>query len=161
MKILKEIIPYIIEVIVVVLIRTFLITPIRVNGSSMYPTLKDKEIMILNKIGKTVNGIDRFDIVVLKEEDYLIKRVIALPGEKISCQNGNIYINGKKLKDKYGSGLTSDFEPIEVPKDSYFVMGDNRENSKDSRYIGPINKKEIKGKTSFILFPFKNFGKID
>ena len=161
MKILKEIIPYIIVVIVVVLIRTFLITPIRVNGSSMYPTLKDKEIMILNKIGKTVNGIDRFDIVVLKEEDYLIKRVIALPGEKISCQNGNIYINGKKLKDKYGSGLTSDFEPIEVPKDSYFVMGDNRENSKDSRYIGPINKKEIKGKTSFILFPFKNFGKID
>lgn len=161
MKILKEIIPYIIVVIVVVLIRTFLITPIRVNGSSMYPTLKDKEIMILNKIGKTVNGIDRFDIVVLKEEDYLIKRVIALPGEKISCQNGNIYINGKKLKDKYGSGLTSDFEPIEVPKDSYFVMGDNRENSKDSRYIGPINKKEIKGKTSFILFPFKNFGKVD
>ena len=161
MKILKEIIPYVIVVIVVVLIRTFLITPIRVNGSSMYPTLKDKEIMILNKIGKTVNGIDRFDIVVLKEEDYLIKRVIALPGEKISCQNGNIYINGKKLKDKYGSGLTSDFEPIEVPKDSYFVMGDNRENSKDSRYIGPINKKEIKGKTSFILFPFKNFGKVD
>lgn len=161
MKILKEIIPYVIVVIVVVLIRTFLITPIRVNGSSMYPTLKDKEIMILNKIGKTVNGIDRFDIVVLKEDDYLIKRVIALPGEKISCQNGNIYINGKKLKDKYGSGLTSDFEPIEVPKDSYFVMGDNRENSKDSRYIGPINKKEIKGKTSFILFPFKNFGKVD
>lgn len=161
MKILKEIIPYVIVVIVVVLIRTFLITPIRVNGSSMYPTLKDKEIMILNKIGKTVNGIDRFDIVVLKEDDYLIKRVIALPGEKISCQNGNIYINGKKLKDKYGSGLTSDFDPIEVPKDSYFVMGDNRENSKDSRYIGPINKKEIKGKTSFILFPFKNFGKVD
>ena len=161
MKILKEIIPYVIVVIVVVLIRTFLVTPIRVNGSSMYPTLKDKEIMILNKIGKTINGIDRFDIVVLKDDDYLIKRVIALPGEKISCQNGNIYINGKKLKDKYGSGLTSDFEPIEVPKNSYFVMGDNRENSKDSRYIGPINKKEIKGKTSFILFPFKNFGKVD
>lgn len=161
MKILKEIIPYIIVVIVVVLIRTFLVTPIRVNGSSMYPTLKDKEIMILNKIGKTVNGIDRFDIIVLKEDDYLIKRVIALPGEKISCQNGNVYINGKKLKDKYGSGLTYDFEPIEVPKDSYFVMGDNRENSKDSRYIGPINKNEIKGKTSFILFPFKNFGKVD
>ena len=161
MKILKEIIPYVIVVIVVILIRTFLVTPIRVNGSSMYPTLKDKEIMILNKIGKTVNGIDRFDIVVLKEDDYLIKRVIALPGEKISCQNGNVYINGKKLKDKYGSGLTSDFEPIEVPKNSYFVMGDNRENSKDSRYIGPINKNEIKGKTSFILFPFKNFGKVD
>ena len=161
MKILKEIIPYVIVVIVVILIRTFLVTPIRVNGSSMYPTLKDKEIMILNKIGKTVNGIDRFDIVVLKEDDYLIKRVIALPGEKISCQHGNVYINGKKLKDKYGSGLTSDFEPIEVPKNSYFVMGDNRENSKDSRYIGPINKNEIKGKTSFILFPFKNFGKVD
>ena len=160
MKIVKEIIPYLIIVFIVILIRTFLFTPIRVNGSSMYPTLRDKEIMILNKIGKRVNGLKRYDIVVLKDEDYLIKRVIGLPGETISCQDGIIYINGKKIKDDYGYGETNDFDPTIIPKGQYFVLGDNRENSKDSRYIGNISKKSIKGKTSFILFPLKKIGKV-
>ncbi len=161
MKYVKELIPYLIVVLVVIIIRTFLITPIRVNGSSMFPTLKNNYIMILNKIKKNTTTIKRYDIVVLKEDDYLIKRVIGLPNETISCEDGIIYINGKKIKDSYGNGVTSDFDPINIPKNSYFVLGDNRENSKDSRYYGIISKKEIKGITSFILFPFKNFGKVD
>ena len=154
---LKELIPYVIIILVVVLIRTFVVTPIRVDGPSMNPTLKNGNIMILNKLAK----IDRFDIVVIsssKTHDTLIKRVIAMPGETIEVRDGKIYINDKKIKDKYGSGVTKDFGKIRVPKDSYFVMGDNRPVSADSRVFGTFNKKEIKGTTRFILFPFKSFG---
>lgn len=158
MKVIKELIPYLVIIIIVILIRSFVVTPIRVNGNSMYPNLKDKEIMILNKISKKVNGLKRFDIVVLKDEDFLIKRVIGLPGETISCQNGDIFINGKKIDDKYGYGITNDFDPVTIPKNEYFVLGDNRENSKDSRYIGTIKNKNIKGKTNLVIFPFKSFG---
>lgn len=156
---LKELIPYVIIILVVVLIRTFVVTPIRVDGPSMNPTLKNGNIMILNKLAK----IDRFDIVVIsssKTHDTLIKRVIAMPGETIEVRDGKIYINDKKINDKYGSGVTKDFGKIRVPKDSYFVMGDNRPVSADSRVFGTFNKKEIKGTTRFILFPFKSFGTV-
>jgi len=156
-KFLKELIPYVIIILVVVLIRTFIATPIRVDGSSMNPTLKHGNIMILNKLAK----VDRFDIVVIsssKTHDTLIKRVIGLPGETIEVRDGKIYINDKKISDKYGSGVTKDFGKTKIPKNEYFVMGDNREISLDSRVFGTFNKKEIKGTTRFILFPFKSFG---
>ncbi len=161
MKFFKSLLPYVLILVAVILIRTFIVTPIKVNGKSMYPTLNGNEIMILNKINIKFKDINRFDIVVLKGTDgYLIKRVIGLPGESITCKDDNIYINGKKLKDKYGKGSTGDIELITIPKDSYYVMGDNRDNSMDSRYIGPINKKEIEGITNFALYPFNKIGKI-
>ncbi len=155
-KILKEIYPYILIVIGVILFRTFIATPILVKGRSMYNTLTGNEMMILNKLAK----IDRFDIVVVDEveDDYIIKRVIAFPYETISCQNNTIYVNGKKIDDKYAYGKTDDFEEVTLKKDEYFVMGDNREVSKDSRIIGPVKKKDIKGTTRFILFPFNKIG---
>lgn len=156
-KFFKEVYPYLIIILVVVLIRTFLFTPIRVSGDSMNPTLKNGDIMILNKVAK----IDRFDIVVIRSKkinEVLIKRVIALPGETIEVNNGVIYINGKKLKDKYGSGVTSDVGKMKVPEGEYFVMGDNRVVSADSRMFGTFSKKEIKGTTRFVLFPFKRVG---
>jgi signal peptidase I len=94
--ILKSYGPYVLVILIVVLIRTFLFTPIIVQGTSMVPTLKDGNIMILNKVAK----IDRFDIVVIKSKktsSTLIKRVIGMPGEKISISDGHVYINGKKL----------------------------------------------------------------
>ncbi len=157
-KALKELIPYIIILIVVVLIRSYIVTPVMVSGTSMSPTLKGREIMILNKLDKKYT---RFEIVVLKtDHDDIIKRVIALPGETISCKNNKIYVNSRKLEDKYGSGITSDFDKITLGKDEYFVLGDNRENSMDSRYYGAFNKKKIKGSTKIIVFPFNRIGKV-
>ena len=91
MKLLKSLIPYIIIIVIVVFVRTFIITPVKVNGTSMYPTLEGDEIMLLNKLGT----IDRFDIVVLKldgENNNLIKRIIGLPGEKVEIKDNEIYI---------------------------------------------------------------------
>ena len=154
---IKNIYPYVIIVAVVVLVRTFLFTPIRVDGPSMNPTLKNGDIMILNKISK----VDRFDMVVIKSDrldDVLIKRVIALPGETIEVRNGITYINGKKLKDKYAFGKTSDVGKMKLKDDEYFVMGDNRRVSADSRIFGTFTKKDIKGTTKFVIFPFKRIG---
>lgn len=155
-KIFKELYPYLIIVVCVVLFRTFIATPILVKGRSMYDTLSGNEMMILNKLAK----IDRFDIVVVDEEedDYIIKRVIAMPGETIYCEANVIYVNNKKISNKYAYGETEDFDKIKLKANEYFVMGDNREISKDSRMIGPVNKKDIKGTTRFILYPFNKIG---
>ena len=156
-KILKENLPYIFIIIIILLIRQFLVTPIRVSGSSMDKTLSDGEIMILYKQGH----IDREDIVVIDksvEGSYIIKRVIAMPGEKIKCEDNTIYINGDKYADEFAFGQTFDFEEITLKNDEYFVLGDNRLVSKDSRYFGPINSKNIMGTTNFVLFPFNKIG---
>ena len=156
-KFIKELIPYVIILIVVVLIRTYLFTPIMVSGPSMKPTLEGGEIMILNKIYE----IDRFDVVVVDiKTEEIIKRVIALPGETISCENGKIYVNGKKQEEKYSMGITGDFEKIKLADDEYFVLGDNREDSLDSEELGPMKESQIKGTTSLILYPFNKSGNI-
>lgn len=96
-KKVKEILGYVLVIVLVLLVKQFIITPIRVNGASMNDTLYDKDIMILDKISYHFQDIERFDIVVIKMDDeYLIKRVIALPGEKISYQDNKLYINDKK-----------------------------------------------------------------
>lgn len=156
-KFIKELIPYIIILVTVILIRTFWFTPIIVNGPSMQSTLDGGEIMILNK----TKNIERFNVVVVdigKEE--IIKRVIAMPGESISCENGIVYVNEIRQDEEYSQGITSDFDRIVLEDDEYFVMGDNRENSLDSRRLGPIKLENIKGKTNLVLFPFNKFGKI-
>ena len=156
-KILKENLPYILIIIIVLLIRQFLITPIRVSGSSMDTTLSDGEIMLLYKQGH----IDREDIIVIDksvEGSYIIKRVIAMPGEKIKCVNNIIYINDEKYADTYAYGQTFDFEEITLKKDEFFVLGDNRLVSKDSRYFGPVNINNIMGTTNIVLFPFNKIG---
>lgn len=155
----KTIISYIILILAVVLIRTFLFTPIKVNGMSMTPTLNHKDTMILNKIGMKINDIKRFQIVVIKTSDsYLIKRVIGLPGETIEYKDEKLYINGKKIKDPYYKNNTLDFDKVKIGKNEYFVMGDNRSNSIDSRIIGNIPEKDILGTTKLIIFPFNNIG---
>ena len=162
MKILKEILPYAIILLVVFLIRTFLVTPIKVNGQSMYDTLSGNEIMLLYRIGE----IERYDMVVAdlivagKKDDTLIKRIYGLPGETIKCENGVIYINDHKIEDPYATNETSDFEAVTLGDDEYFLLGDNRSISLDSRIIGPVKEKDIEGRTDFVIFPFDKFGKI-
>lgn len=159
MKIIKEIIPYIVIVLVVVLIRTFIITPVRVDGESMKNTLKNGDILLLYKLG----SINRLDIIVLDEEkdnEKIIKRVIGLPGETVAIKKGKIYINNKVIDDEYAYGETSDYDKVTLEDDEYFILGDNRLISKDSRYFGPIKKSEIKGKIVFRVFPFTKIGTV-
>ena len=159
MKVIKEVIPYIVIVVVVVLIRTFIITPVRVDGDSMKNTLKNGDILLLYKL----SSIDRFDIIVLEEEkdnEKIIKRVIGLPGETVAIKKGKIYINDKVIDDEYAYGETSDYNKVTLKDDEYFILGDNRLISKDSRYFGPIKDNEIKGKIVFRLFPFTKIGTV-
>ena len=163
MKALKELVPYIVILIVVILIRSFLFTPIKVSGVSMADTLEGNEIMILWKPGE----IKRYDIVVAdyivngEKIDRLIKRVYGLPGESIKCENGTLYINDHKIEDDYATNQTSDFDEVKLGEDEYFLLGDNRKVSKDSRIIGPISRKNISGTTKFIIWPFKKFGNVE
>lgn len=162
----KSLIPYIIIVIVVVLIRTFIITPIRVDGQSMYSTLNDGDILLLKKYDKSY---DRFDIIVFKNDsDRLIKRIIGMPGDKIKYKDNKLYINDKYVKEKFlkNNQKTYDFSLSDlgykkVPKNCYFVLGDNRTNSTDSRVLGPICKNSIQGTVDFALLPFDKFGKFN
>ena len=159
MKVIKEVIPYIVIVVVVVLIRTFIITPVRVDGDSMKNTLKNGDILLLYKL----SSIDRFDIIVLDEEkdnEKIIKRVIGLPGETVAIKKGKIYINDKVIDDEYAYGQTSDYNKVTLKDDEYFILGDNRLISKDSRYFGPIKNNEVKGKIVFRLFPFTKIGTV-
>lgn len=160
-KWLKENLLFTILLLIIIIIRIFFYSPIRVNGSSMYPTLQDKEFMILNKIGLQ-KGINRFDIVVVESNGkYIIKRVIGLPGESVMYSDNKLYINGKVIEDNYSKSETENFENVILKDDEYFVMGDNREVSKDSRVIGPINVKNIKGKTNLVIFPFNKIGIVE
>ena len=157
---IKGILSYVIIIVVVLLIKEFVITPIRVNGDSMVKTLHDKDIMILDKISYRFNDIKRFDIVVIKlEDEYIVKRVIGLPGETVEYRNNKLYINGKQVKEDFKHEDTNYFIlEEEIPEGFYFVMGDNRPISLDSRMIGLIKENRILGKTSLVIFPLNRIG---
>ena len=159
-KFLIELRPYVIIVVIVVLIRSFIITPGLVRGASMEETLFDKDLVLVNKIGIR-NGINRFDIVVINYNgETLIKRVIGLSNETVSYKNNTLYINDVEITTPINFEETNDFE-LKASEDEFIVLGDNRDVSKDSRIIGSIKKKDIKGKVNFVLFPFKRFGFIN
>lgn len=132
----------------------------------MVPTLNDGDIMILNKIGYKINGLDRFDIVVVDYKgEKIIKRVIGLPGDHVEYRNNKLYINGKYIEEEYTRKETSNFileflGENTIPEDKYLVLGDNRPISKDSRIIGLVDKKNIEGYTSLVLFPFNKIGNV-
>lgn len=159
MKKLKELMPYIIIVVVVLLVRSFIVTPGLVNGSSMEPTLHNNELVLINKIGLN-KGIDRYDIVVVKyENSTIIKRVIGLPYETVEYINDTLYIDGEIVNTKVDFEYTKDFK-LTAGKNEYIVLGDNRNISKDSRIIGPVKERDIIGKVDLVLFPFSKFGKV-
>lgn len=166
---------YIIIIIVVILIRSYIITPVIVRGDSMYDTLKDGEILFLSKITYKVSDIKRFDIVVIKDldGDYIIKRVIGLPGDNIEYKDDILYINGKSYKKRFTDDITEDFTLEEIceihninckdkiPDNMYLVLGDNRDVSADSRVKGLIKESQIQGKAVFRLWPFTKIGTIN
>ncbi|MEI4828527.1 signal peptidase I [Bacillus sp. FJAT-53711] len=153
--------------------RTFLFTPSLVQGESMMPTLKDNERMVVNKIGYSLQGLDRFTIIVFhgNEGHDLVKRVIGLPGDTIEYKNDVLYVNGKAVAEPYldeykkqlsGGQLTPDFTLEEitgkktVPEGYVFVLGDNRQVSKDSRAFGFVSEKQIVGKGSMVFWPLQH-----
>lgn len=165
MKYAKEYLPYVGIILVVVLLRLYVLSPVQVDGSSMVPTLKDNEILLLKKYD---HSLDRFDIVVLKyKNEKLVKRIIGLPGETVAYIDNKLFINGNVIEESFlpENIQTNDFTLSNIgydtiPKDYYFVVGDNRGDSLDSRYIGLFHKKDIEGTVDFRLFPFNTFGKI-
>ncbi len=163
---LKDAFKYIVTAIVVIFIFLYVVTIQQVIGPSMSPTLSNKDIVVLNKMHYRFFKVKRFDIVALEYEDtkYLIKRVIGLPGEKVEYKNNELYVNNKILKEEFlKEGIKTDDFSIKdlhvesIPKDMYLVLGDNRENSMDSREIGFVLKKDILGKVIVKFWPITEF----
>ena len=162
---------FIVAFIIVGAVYIFLGRPFTVSGASMYPTLHNGDRMILSKIG----DINRFDVVVLKAPDEnveYIKRVIGMPGDTLEMKQGILYINGKKIEQPFINTealqkqtvfiddftLQSLIGETKIPAGKYFVMGDNRGVSRDSRMIGLIDRKAIEGKAVFTIWPMNQFG---
>ncbi len=139
------------------LIRYFLIEPVNVSGSSMEPTLISGETLVIEKISKQSKSIDYGDIVVVKtpsNKEPLIKRVVGKSGDVISISEGVLYRNGKAVEEDYiKEAILNDFEKVTVANDCLFIMGDNRNNSFDSRKIGSVDYKYVRGRALFVLFP--------
>ena len=177
---------FVVSAIVILLFVNFVAHPVRVDGKSMYPTLKDGEFGFTNVGGVLLKGVERGDIVVVTmEEDgqktHWVKRVIGLPGDTVTCVNDVVFINGKVLDetqyidpdyrqscvDKFGyfnkvpnedNTDVKDFDEVKLDNDEYFVMGDNRPYSKDSRYVGPVKKSQLFAKNMLVLLPFSDMG---
>ena len=177
---------FVVSAIVILLFVNFVAHPVRVDGRSMYPTLKDGEFGFTNVGGVLLNGVERGDIVVVTMEEegqktHWVKRVIGLPGDTVSCVNDVVYINGKvldetkyidpdyrqSLVDKFGyfnkvpdadNTNVVDFEEVKLKDDEYYIMGDNRPYSKDSRYVGPVKKSQIFAKKMLVLLPISDIG---
>ncbi len=166
-NIIKELLPYVLILGGVILIRTFIVTPVIVSGDSMKPNLHNGDLLLERKIGYNSTNIKRFDIVVIKEgEEEIIKRIIGLPGEHISYKNNKLYVNDKVLEENFDFRKTNDFNLEEIcscnsiPKGKYLALGDNRPISKDSRMIGLIDEKDILGKAVYRIWPISKFGNI-
>lgn len=165
-------------VVFIIAIRTFIFSPIVVDGSSMMPTYEDGDRVIVNKISKQISGIERFDVIIFEApigEDY-IKRVIGLPGDHIAYVDDILYINGEALEEPYleeykekirdNAPLTYDFnlesltDYKEIPEGYLFVLGDNRRKTADSRdpRVGLVPIEKVSGTAKIRFYPFDNLG---
>ncbi len=174
-KIFKELFSYVKIIVItwvsIYIFTNFLFRPVIVEGRSMYPTLHDKDMGFSNIIGVKLDGIKRFDIVVIKpnaSSDLIVKRVIGLPGETVEYRNDKLYIDGEYLAEFFldneyffeytadGKLFTIDFK-YSLKEGEYYCLGDNRPRSSDSRVIGPIKISQIVSKSVIILYPFSDF----
>lgn len=143
-----------------------------VDGASMENTLHNGEQLYVEKLSYRFDALDRFDIIVFypygrENEEYYVKRIIGLPGETVQIIGSDIYINGEYLNENYGKDPIRDpgraVEPITLGENEYFVLGDNRNISKDSRYeeVGNVKKENIGGRVIFRIKPLNKFGTVD
>lgn len=149
--------------IIALVIKTFLLQAFYIPSSSMVSTLNIGDRVLVNKLSYRVHDVHRGDIIVFERPEGeadsqitdLIKRVIGLPGDTVEGQNGQVVVNGEPLDEPYlDEGVTTgDFDPVEVPEDHLFMMGDNRGDSRDSRFFGPIAEDTIVGRAFFRVWP--------
>lgn len=163
---LLELIVYVaIVVICVMVVPRYVIQRTIVDGTSMESTLQDEDNLLVDKLSYHFSDPKRFDIIVFypygrENEDYYIKRVIGLPGETVQIIDGYVYINGEKLDENYGAEVMNDAgraaEPITLGDDEYFVLGDNRNRSDDSRYenVENLKREKIVGRAWVRIWPF-------
>ena len=158
---------YILTIVSVLFVIMYIATVQQIVGPSMNYTFEDQDVVILNKLHYRLFKIKRFDVVSLQYDGskFLIKRVIGMHGDTVEFKDNTLYINDKKVKEPYISeGIETDNFSIKelgyekIPKDMYLVLGDNREDSLDSRDIGLIKKEEILGKVNFRIWPINKFG---
>ncbi len=155
----------IISVIVSFFIITFLYQPVKVEGTSMAPRLHDQDRLFINKFAYNFEKIERDDVVVFYyprdlQKSY-IKRVIGLPGDTVRIDNGRVFVNGAAIAEPYVPERYSDvrsMDAFQVPAGEYFVMGDHRSISSDSRDFGPVERKLIYGKAAFVYWPREEMG---
>src|SRR5246127_257895 len=148
-------------------IIVFLYQPVKVEGTSMAPLLSDQERIFINKFVYRFEDIHRGDVVVfwypLDRSKSFIKRVVGLPGETVDIRHGLLYVDGQLIPEPYVPPQytdVTDFGPIKVPKDTYFVMGDHRISSNDSRVFGPVASQFIYGRAVFAYWPVDHFGSL-
>lgn len=165
-------------VLLILILNQWIIKPVRVNGLSMYPTLEDGQSGFSNIFVNYFEEVQRFDIVVLpviedNAEVLIVKRVVGLPGEKIEVKDDVLYVDDQPVDEPFfdtqwhermfsNSSLnwTSDFGPVQLEEDEYYVLGDNRRHSLDSRYYGTFSKQDIVSKDIYILYPFSSINEI-
>ncbi len=152
-------------------IYLLIVQPHKIKGQSMEPNYHDGEFLLTDKLSYRFGEPKRGDIVVFEppgvEQDF-IKRVVALPGEEVAIRDGHVFINGNQLDETYlktgdstpSGKFSRDNEPIRVPDDSYFLLGDNRHNSLDSRSFGFVHKNNFSGRAWFVYWPINNSGRL-
>ncbi|WP_020061155.1 signal peptidase I [Bacillus sp. 123MFChir2] len=155
------------------LMKVFVFFPTTVQGASMQPTLYEGDKVIVNKLAKQIDSYDHGDVIVLKTNNYYVKRIIGLPGDTIEMKNDRLYINSQLQNESYVEknkkyakqlmvNLTEDFGPIKIPENKIFVMGDNRLVSRDSRNeLGLIDKDDVLGSLVARYYPFNRLKIID
>ena len=166
---LRRMIVWLVDIIVVISLAWFVVygfgTQIRITGQSMTPELRSEDVVLMNRLSYDLGSPKRFDVVVFEREDKKpnVKRVIGLPGETVQIKNGQIYIDDKPLEADKGldqvslAGLAEN--PVVLEEDEYFLLGDNRDSSEDSRFvkIGNVKRRQIRGKVWLGLIPFIDF----
>lgn len=169
---LREVIGWVVYILIVVCATYFIVTYVgqrtRVSGDSMEATLHDGDNLIVDKLSYRFRDPERYEIIVFPyryaEDTYYIKRIIGLPGETVQIIDGYVYIDGEKLNEHYGlevmekAGIAKD--PIELGEDEYFVLGDNRNESSDSREtsVGVLHREDLIGRAWARIWPFSNMG---